>query len=470
MKKLLSRYRPNYINALVYMLQNSQYKAGDYLTWFWRTSDFDRVIYRKKLILTRKANILRWILWVIVLVVVSLVIFIFAQGIWISLLLLPVLPWILALLIVPLLWTGDIFIQKPREQQLMKDAQKIIQNHQAIKIAIAGSYGKTTAKQILLTVLSEAKIVAATPGNQNTVLGISRFAQKLTGDEEILIFELGESHVGDIKQLAELTQPDMGIITGVNEAHLKTFKTIERTVATIFELEDYLQDKPLYKNVESDLVRTRVSSKYLLGFSRKGVGGWQVKNTKTDLHGTTFDLQRDNHSISVKIGLPGLHIVGIVSAVVAVATGLGLSNKQIQTGLAKLQPVEHRMQPRFQYGAWIIDDTYNGNIEGVEVGLALLKDLKAKRRIYVTPGLVEQGAKSQQIHHKIGSLAAKVADEVVLMKNSTTDDIVAGLKEAKFTGKLSIIDDPLSFYINLDQVVAKGDVVLMQNDWTDNYH
>ena len=99
----------------------------------------------------------------------------------------------------------------------------------------------------------------------------------------------------------------------------------------------------------------------------------------------------------------------------------------------------------------------------------LLKGLDAKRRIYVTPGLVEQGDKNREIHEQIGLQIAKVADVVVLMQNSVTDYICNGLKNGKYKGQLIIIDDPLEFYTNLDHFVVKGDIVLMQNDWTDNF-
>ncbi len=454
------------------MLQNSGYNIPEYLAWVWRTSNFDRVMYRKQLIATKKAQSLKVLLWLIVCVVFSISLALIFSGFWpLSLLLVAISPWILAYGIVIPLWLGYVFVQKPREKQMIIVAKKIIANHKATKIAIAGSYGKTTAKEALLIALSEGKNVAATPGNQNTLIGISRFAHTLTGDEDILIFELGESHVGDIQELSELTRPDIGIITGINEAHLKTFKTLERTVATIFELETYLGNKPLYKNMESSLVRDRADKNDRLGFSSGGIGDWKVQKSKTSFDGTEFTLQKDKDTITIKTGLLGLHTVGIMSVVTVIAKEeLGLSDQQIQVGLGKLKPVEHRLQPRHQHGAWIIDDTYNGNIEGVEVGLELLKSLPAKRRVYVTPGLVEQGAKSTQIHQKIGGLIANVADEVVLMKNSTTDTIVEGLDKAGYKGKVTIVKDPLAFYTNIDQVVARGDVVLMQNDWTDNYH
>ncbi len=147
-----------------------------------------------------------------------------------------------------------------------------------------------------------------------------------------------------------------------------------------------------------------------------------------------------------------------------------MSIPDIEAGFAHTKPYEHRMQPYRLSGAWVIDDAYNGNIQGIEAGTKLLASLKAARKIYVTPGLVDQGSETTAIHEKMGRLIANAKpDIVVLMKNSVTDAIKRGLNESAYKGEIIIQQDALTFYTNLDQFVAAGDVVLLQNDWTDNY-
>ena len=166
----------------------------------------------------------------------------------------------------------------------------------------------------------------------------------------------------------------------------------------------------------------------------------------------------------------GRHHLGFLALVAALALELGLTEKQVQAGIAKTKPFEHRMQPYQLAGAWVIDDTYNGNLEGIRAGTQLLKDLKAKRKIYVTPGLVDQGEETERVHREAGELiAAAQPDLVVLMQNSVTKFIEQGLKTGGFKGELRIETNPLDFYTNLTHFVATGDLVVMQNDWTDNY-
>lgn len=471
-----TRYLLGYPKVLLYMLQDTEYKLQAYLAWLHRTDDFRKVIKRRRLVLTTKVQLLLLVLRVMALILVAFVVDSIGFGIlssniwWVvgGVVVALAAPFLLAYGIIVPLFIGWLFIQKPREMMIIKRSAKILAEHPAVRIAVAGSYGKTTAKETLLAVIGAGMKVAATPGNMNTAIGISRFAAKLKGDEEVLIIEMGEEKDGDIKKLAEMVRPDIGVVTGINEAHLASFKSLDRTAKTILALGKFVKSDDYYLNGESELVLAYKKRKGQL-FDRKGVAGWKVQKAQTDIKGTHFMLIKDGEVIRAKTALIGMHTIGVTAMAAAIAAKLGVSATDIRRGLAKVKPFEHRMEPRLLHGAWIIDDTYNGNSDGIQAGLAFLKSSKAKRRIYVTPGLVEQGDQTQSVHEQIGELIASSADIAVLMQNSVTEYIITGLERKNFKGQLITIDDPLEFYTNLDQFVAAGDVVLMQNDWTDNY-
>ncbi|MEO6109789.1 MAG: Mur ligase family protein [Candidatus Saccharimonadales bacterium] len=461
------------------MLQNTEYKLHDYFAWWYRTNDFRTVMKRRSLERTRKIKLLQMTLWGAWILLTSCAIFLIAMGfithayviIFLGVLVLVMTPRMLAYGITLPLLVGRVLIQLPKERAMIREAKKILANHSATKIAIVGSYGKTTVKEILGTVLAEHKKIAVTPGNMNTAIGISRFAKKLTGDEEILIIEFGEEKPGDVWHLAQLTHPTMAVMTGINEAHLSSFKSLKHTTETIFEIVTFLGRKAkIYKNGESNILLAELKKDDPLLYDRRGVDGWKVRDINISLEqGTSFTAKKGDKIVRVRTGLIGRHNIGPSVLAVSIADSLGVSVKNIESGLKKVTPFEHRMDPKKIHGAWIIDDTYNGNSDGVAAGLALLKTLPAKRRIYVTPGLVEVGSKNEEVHTLIGKQIASSADMVVLMNNSVTDFIVSGLKAKKFKGEILVIDNPLDFYTNIDQFVAAGDVVLMQNDWTDNY-
>lgn len=361
-------------------------------------------------------------------------------------------------------------VVKPQDIKNIQKSQGVFKSHKAVKIAVAGSYGKTTMKEMLQTVLSEGKKVAATPANKNVASEHAKFAKKLSGDEDILIIEFGEGAPGDVESFAETLQPDIAVITGLAPAHLDKYLTLEAAAKDIFSLSNYVKPKNLYVNSEPEAIK-QFLKKTFQTYNAQSAGGWNVSNTKISLGGTSFSLKKGTASLNIDSHLLGRHQVGPLAAVAALADKLGLSKNQIEAGIAKIEPFEHRMKPRKINGAWIIDDTYNGNIEGMKAGLEFLKGLKAKRKIYITPGLVDQGEESKKIHKQLGEAIAKAnSDMVVLMEHSVTPWIKAGLKKAGYKGQLRIDDDPLHFYNNLDQFIAAGDVVLLQNDWPDQYH
>lgn len=474
MREYISRYSPNYIKTILYMLQSSSYNITDYLKWVKRTRDFRTVQQRATLDMTKKVWLLSLVIGMIIVMAIILALALFTvkpPSLWhicTGILVIILLPYIVAYGVVLPLWAGEQFVQKPRVRRIVTNATLSRQQMKGIVIAVAGSFGKTTFKESLRTILEEGLTVAATPGNKNTMLGTSEFITSLKGNEDVVICELGESHVGDVRELCELVRPDLGVITGINEAHLVTFGTIERTVNTIFELQDFLDDKPLYKNGESKLVLSRIKDNDPYVYNSQGVHGWSVNDVEISLHGTKFTASKKNKTVWAESKLIGEHQVGPLVACIDIADRLGLSIAEISEGIKETKAFEHRMQPYSLNGATIIDDTYNGNVDGIMAGLKLLKQ-ESGRRIYVTPGLVEHGDEAENVHQKIGIAIADSADLVILMKNSVTAFIESGLAQANYQGELMIVDNPLKFYENLEHFVAKDDVVLMQNDWTDNY-
>jgi UDP-N-acetylmuramoyl-tripeptide--D-alanyl-D-alanine ligase len=474
MKNFVSRYRPRYVRSLVYMLQATEYNVGDYLAWYRKTHDFGSVERRKSLVKTGKVQLI---------LLISYTMLIALYGASLALLFFPdnnlryflcgvgllITPYLLAYLIIIPIFAIRV-LQWPVERAIMRDAQQRLEKHPAFKIAVAGSFGKTSMREILKTVLAEGKKVAAPPHSYNTPLGISKFVKSLKGDEEVIIFEFGEYYPGDVRKLCGLVGPQMGVITGVNEAHLDKFKSLEATAKTIFELAAYLQDQPVYVNAENELARKN-SRKQDIGYSREGCGEWKVSDPHTDLDGTQFKLIGGEVEIRVQTKLLGLHQIGPLAAAADIAGRLGLSAKQIEEGLAKTKPFDHRMEPKSDSsGVTTLDDSYNGNPDGVRAVIEFLATLSGHRRIYVTPGLVEMGPRTVAIHREIGTELARAGiEKVILIKNSVTPYIQEGLAEAKYPGEVVWFDEALAAFSALPNLTVKGDVVLLQNDWPDQY-
>jgi UDP-N-acetylmuramoyl-tripeptide--D-alanyl-D-alanine ligase len=468
MKKWFSYYSLRLPIILAYMLQQVEYNPTKFIRWVMRRPDLNRVMRRQTLVWTHKARVLValisfFYLFYIIIAVWNLIILpIFGL---ITFLLTPFLLIFLTYLIVMAAW---LYYEEPRRRRLVKQATKLFSDHPGIIIAIAGSYGKTSMKEILLTVLSQGKKVAATPGNKNVPVSHASWVKKLKGDEEVLLIEFGEGAPGDVKNLAKLTHPDYGVITGLAPNHLDQYKDVDSLAQDLLSLGDFVSSSKLFINNTSHSFKGYELKGHAINGDR--ILGWKIERIKVDIEGTSFRMKEKNKTLDLQSGLLGRHQVAPLALAAAIADKLGLSNKEIVQGVAATVPFEHRMQPRNLNGAWIIDDAYNGSLEGIRAGLELLKTLPARRKIYVTPGLVDQGVETERVHHEIGLLiSAANPDRVVLMQNSVTQLMLKGIEEGGYKGELQIENDPLGYYTNLEHIVASGDLVILQNDWTDNY-
>ncbi len=475
---ILAVFTPKFTETAVYMLQTCEYQAIPYLKWLWSTNDFRKVMYRRTLNKTRKARMLLTFMraGIILQTLVAVGLIVYASDndageLYIiagSLVMISSVLWA-NLLVVPIL-VARYLVVKPQSAILVWKTRNILTNHPGVKIAVAGSYGKTTVKEILLTVLSEGRNVAATPANKNVAISHAKFAQGLKGDEDVIIIEYGEGKPGDVIKFARATKPNIGVITGLAPAHLDRYKTLKATGGDIFSLADYLSDNVVYVNGDSSSLNGFIKKSHIV-YDASGLDGWKVGNVKSDIEGLNFTLKKGTTSLNIKSHLVGQHQLGALSLAAVIAHKLGLSKAEIEKGAAKTKPFEHRMKPISVSGGWLIDDSYNGNIEGIKAGLELLKELSAMRKVYITPGLVDQGIDSPAIHKTLGRLIAKAnPDVVVLIKHTVTDDILQGIKDGEYKGQVRIEDDPLDFYTNINHFIAKGDLVLMQNDWPDNYN
>lgn len=467
---ILSRYHPHYVRALIYMLQANEYYPFEYLAWYHRTRDFSNIEKRKHLVYTTKAILLSAFAWFsVVFGAISSALVAWHTGLpgyiatVVGLVIAPfIVPYTLFILIVVL-----NVLQKPLEAFIVAQARRRLKKHSAIKIGIAGSFGKTTMREILKTVLSQGKRTASPGGSHNTPLAIARFVRSLSGNEEVLIFEFGEYYPGDIRKLCAFVEPDWGIITGVNEAHLERFGTLKRAKETIFELADYLGEKPTYVNAEG-VPAHRHNAQHVF-YGKDGTDDWKVEAATTNIDGTTTDFSHGGEKVRVHSRLLGLHNVGPLAAAADIASRLDLSDEQIKRGISHTKPFEHRMQPRIDGGVTLIDDSYNGNPDGAAAAIEFLKSLKG-RRWYVTPGLVEMGARKEEIHREMGARLAEASiEKVVLIRDSVTPYIEQGLKDAGYKGEVIWFDFGPTAFNALPKMTIAGDVVLIQNDWPDQY-
>ena len=383
----------------------------------------------------------------------------------------PILLPIVVLLAYYITWPIEKIISN---SYLKKAKKKLKKNENLTVIGITGSYGKTSVKNILGTILSEKFKVCVTPASYNTPLGLSKtILSKLKPDDEIFLAEMGAKQRNDIMELCNMVSPKIGIITGIGNQHLLTFGSEENIVKTKGELAEFItknngkiyictdneKTKQLIKNYPN-AIESSMSKK-------EGLFACDVKNTT---EGLEFDLCFKKEKVHCKTILLGEHNVSNILLASKVALDLGLSLDEIANGISKLKTIPHRLEIlKTQSPYTIIDNAYNSSVEGSSASLNVLSCFEGSKFV-ITPGLVELGSEQFNSNFEFGKNMAKVADYVLIDSPINYDAISSGLVFGGFDEKKIIQVANLNLAVEMLSKLAKqGDVVLFENDLPDNY-
>lgn len=475
MRRLTGLLPHRYTRALAYMLQDTEYSVYKYFRWLIKTPDFSSVMNRRELKRTKASLAIITYLTLTYLVLLGLSTFFLLQvNLLLGVIALISTPAVCALSIIPPVFIGGVFRYHVGERIRDRKTEEIFRNHPALKIAVLGSYGKTTVKELLAEVLGSHYEIASSPGNMNTAVAHYRLAKSLKGDEKFIILEYGEEIPGDINRYAANTQPDIAIITGLAPAHMDKLKSIDLAGKELFAISDHVDPENVYINEDSpmlvDFMRKEFGNKSRFnGFSQKSSLGWSVTGLKSDLGGLKFKLQKEVRSIQVESKLIGKHLVGPLSVVAALSHKLGMQEEAITKAIKNTKAHKARLEPIKLGQATVLNDGYNGNIEGIKAGVGFVAGLKIKgKKIYVTPGLVHQGKDSDLIHKQIAQLIENAFDKIYLIDNPQTKIIHNELKVLGYKKGIEMISDPLGFYNSLESFTSAGDIVLIQNDLPDS--
>ena len=328
-------------------------------------------------------------------------------------------------------------VEKLIQLKFYKKAQKKLKENANLKIiGITGSYGKTSTKYILGTILSQKYNTLITQGSYNTTMGVVRtINEQLNSTHQIFVCEMGAKCVGDIKEICNLVKPTYGILTAIGPQHLETFKTIENVKKTKLELIQSLPPDGLsFVNNEDENISKIEFKNNNIKFGISDKCDYYAENIEMNEFGSNFDINMKNvKTIHVKTKLLGIHnIINIVGAV-AVCNELGLTEEEIIRGIRVLKPVTHRLElKRNANGSIIIDDAYNSNVKGAQMALEVLNSFKDMKKVLITPGIVDLGDKTEIYNKQFGKQAAKNSDYIILVGEKQAKPIMEGIKEEQY--------------------------------------
>lgn len=345
-----------------------------------------------------------------------------------------------------------------------------------IRIGVTGSYGKTSTKHILKTILSEKFNVYATPESYNTAMGNAMSIQKdLQPEHEVFISEMGARYKGDIREICDFVMPQYALITSIGPQHLETFGTVEKVAKTKAELLNMLPtDGVVFLPRDNEwcqqLYNAETREKYCYTLKNSNADVY-ARNIILDDKGCSFTAHTSIGEIKCVTKLLGEHNVINILGCIAIAVKLGLTKEEIESGVSKIEPIPHRLQILDSgNGTIVIDDAFNSNPVGAKMALDVLSKFKG-RKIIITPGMVELGVQEEKENRQFGRNMARVVDIAILVGMKRSKPIVEGLRAGGFDDMnvhvVASLDDATK---KLAELTKKGDIILFENDLPDNYN
>ena len=368
-------------------------------------------------------------------------------------------------------------IEKSIRMKFLIQAKNKLKEIPGLKVVgITGSYGKTSTKYVVNTILSQKYNTLMTPESYNTTMGVVRtINEKLSPMHQLFICEMGAKNVGDIKEITDIVNPTYGILTAIGPQHLDTFKSLDNVRKTKLELIDALPDEDgiAFVNWEDENIRNSKITKKMVKFGLSSDADYYAKNIEINERGSSFDVVMPDGKEPIKIKtrlLGDLNILNVVGAI-AIADKLGLTADEIKMGVKYIKPVTHRLELKQNpNGSIIIDDAYNSNIKGATMALEVLKSFKGKQRILITPGIVELGEKQAEINTDLGRKAADSSDFIILVGANQAVPIYNGIKEKHYPlSKVFIAKNLNEALSKMNEILTPNSVVLFENDLPDNY-
>ena len=387
------------------------------------------------------------------------------------------LSWAIFLtaLFIPLL---ILFFQIPsfiwQRNIIKKASQKRTKFDKLLVIGITGSYGKTSVKEFLTTILSSKFKVLSTPAHQNTDIAIAQLIlKKLTQDIEIFIVEMAAYKKGEITSPCQIVRPKIGILTAINEQHLATYGSLENIIQTKYELIESLPENGLaIFNGDNDYCYQL----YKMTQKKKRIYSVQssIAHIPADLHIASLAINRgflsfklidrEGESAVFKVNLLGSHNVSNILAAACCAKELGMNLEEIALACQKIESRQSGIQLKKGINYLnIIDATYSANPDGVISHLEHLKIWPGKK-VIAMPCLIELGKASAKIHKEIGRKIGEVCDLCIITTRERFQEVGEGAIEKGMKSKnILFTDNPKEIFEKIKSFCQPGDVVLLES-------
>ena len=305
---------------------------------------------------------------------------------------------------------------KDTKQALADLARYYLEKFAIPVVAVTGSVGKTTTKDMIAAALGKKLAVLKTQGNYNNDIGLPLTIFGIEHTHKIAVLEMGMNHFGEIRNLASIAQPDSAVITNIGMAHIENLGSQEGILQAKMEVTFFFDHKnTLFVNGDDPFLNQVKGTEYPVisyGIENKACC-YRAENMEKNADSVVFDVVYDGRRQRVRIGLPGVHNIYNALAAFAVAKQYGVSDEEIAAGLAGFTPSKMRMDIRKVGHITLINDCYNASPDSVRAALSVLAGVEAKRHVAILGDILEMGSFGPAAHEALGKKAAKCADVLI---------------------------------------------------------
>jgi UDP-N-acetylmuramoyl-tripeptide--D-alanyl-D-alanine ligase len=329
-------------------------------------------------------------------------------------------------------------------------------------VAVTGSAGKTTTKEIIAALLGTKFRVGKSIGNFNNHIGLPLSLLRLPDDAQVGVMELGMNHAGEIRALTAMAQPQVGVVTNVGHAHIEAFESIDSIAAAKRELIEGLPEaSTAVLNADDPRVRA---------FGAYAKDRVVTYGTVEEAHIRAEDLEITPESAEFTCGgirfhtaLTGRHGVLNILAGLATAFVFNIDFEHVLDPVSRLIPAKMRGERSVKGGITILDDSYNSNPDAVRSMIEVLRTEPAKRRIVVLGEMLELGNWTDALHRDAGAYAANAKIDIVIGIAGAARSLVEGAKDAGIPGRNAFFfDEPEEAGEFLKRFVEPGDAILFK--------
>lgn len=375
-----------------------------------------------------------------------------------------------------ILWPNEF----KKQQAFRQEAQDILAKYQPYTIGITGSYGKTSTKAILGSILEAIEPTFWTPGSINTEMGITRqIREQLKPQQQIAIIEMGAYQIGSIAKLCRFTPPNAGLVTAVGVMHLERFGGADNIYTAKCELAQAIpQDGILVCNGDNPGAR-KMATEYpkdltlLYGLEPElGQLDCWLSDIQASAEGTTFTIHWQGKEYPGFTKLLGVPMLSNLVGAFTMACALGKDPDYVLAAIHQIEPANNRLNLKKNGDGFILDDSYNSNPIGFASALEVLDAFNDGRKILMTPGMIELGDVQVEENRQVALKAAAICDLVVVVGDTNKEALTAGLHAGGLT------DDRILDFANRDLALAyltspehrqPKDTILIENDLPDLY-